>query len=82
MAVGLPIVTTAVGGLPGVVDEGKTGMLVPVEETALRNALATLADDRQLARTMGERARETALDRYSADRMVEAYLDLYREARS
>ncbi len=82
MAAGLPIVTTAVGGLPGVVDEGRTGRLVPVEETALRDALARLADDRQLARAMGERARETALDRYSADRMVEAYLDLYREARA
>jgi glycosyltransferase involved in cell wall biosynthesis len=82
MAAGLPIVTTSVGGLPSVIDEGKTGMLVPVEEAALRNALAALVDDRPLARTMGERARETALDRYSADRMVEAYLDLYREARA
>ncbi|HEY5928497.1 MAG TPA: glycosyltransferase [Kofleriaceae bacterium] len=82
MAAALPIVTTAVGGLPSVVDEGVTGMLVPVEEPALRNALAKLADDRNLARAMGERARETALDRYSADRMVEAYLDLYREAKS
>jgi glycosyltransferase involved in cell wall biosynthesis len=82
MAAGLPIVTTAVGGLPGVVDEGRTGMLVPVEEAALRSALAKLASDRQLARTMGVRAREAALDRYSADRMVESYLDLYRAARS
>jgi glycosyltransferase involved in cell wall biosynthesis len=80
MAAGLPIVTTAVGGLPGVVDDGATGMLVPVDEKALRDALMTLANDRQLARTMGEKARETALDRYSADRMVEAYLDLYRDA--
>ncbi|HEY5944170.1 MAG TPA: glycosyltransferase [Kofleriaceae bacterium] len=82
MAAGLPIVATSVGGLPSVIDEGKTGMLVPVDEMALRDALAKLEDDRQLARVMGERARETALDRYSADRMVEAYLDLYREARA
>lgn len=80
MAAALPIVTTAVGGLPSVVDEGVTGMLVPVDEAALRNALRTLADDRNRARAMGDRARETALDRYSADRMVEAYLDLYRDA--
>lgn len=81
MAAALPIVTTSVGGLPGVIDEGRTGMLVPIEEGALREALRKLAEDRPLARTMGERARDTALDRYSADRMVEAYLDLYREAR-
>jgi glycosyltransferase involved in cell wall biosynthesis len=82
MAVGLPIVTTAVGGLPSVVDEGKTGLLVPVDEVALSGALAKLAAHRELARTMGEAAREAALDRYSADRMVDAYLDLYARART
>jgi glycosyltransferase involved in cell wall biosynthesis len=81
MAVGLPIVTTAVGGLPSVVDEGKTGMLVPVEELALSAALAKLAAHRELATTMGHAAREAALERYSADRMVDAYLDLYARAK-
>jgi glycosyltransferase involved in cell wall biosynthesis len=80
MAAGLPIVTTAVGGLPSVVDEGVTGMLVPVEEDALRGALKKLVDDHALAKRMGEAARNTALERYSADRMVEAYLALYRGA--
>lgn len=80
MAAGLPIVTTAVGGLPSVVDEGKTGMLVPVDEDALRAALKKLVDDRALAKQMGETARRTALERYSADRMVDAYLALYRDA--
>jgi glycosyltransferase involved in cell wall biosynthesis len=82
MAVGLPIVTTAVGGLPSVIDEGKTGLLVPVDEIALSGALAKLAAHRELARTMGQAGREAALDRYSADRMVDAYLDLYAQARS
>jgi sugar transferase (PEP-CTERM/EpsH1 system associated) len=82
MAVGLPIVATAVGGLPSVIDDGKTGLLVPVEELALSAALAKLAAHRELAKTMGEAARETALHRYSADRMVDAYLDLYAQARS
>jgi glycosyltransferase involved in cell wall biosynthesis len=81
MAAALPIVTTAVGGLPGVVDEGKTGLLVPVDELALSGALAKLAAHRELARTMGQAAREAALDRYSADRMVDAYLDLYARAK-
>jgi glycosyltransferase involved in cell wall biosynthesis len=82
MAAGLPIVTTAVGGLPTVVDEGVTGLLTPVDEPALAAALATLATDRERARTMGARAREVALSRYSHDRMVDAYLDLYRQARA
>ena len=45
MAAGLPIVTTAVGGIPSVVDEGETGLLVPVDEAALSPALATLVGD-------------------------------------
>ncbi len=82
MAAGLPIVTTAVGGLPSVVDDGKTGLLVPVDETQLSAALAKLAAHRELAQAMGVAARETALHRYSSDRMVDAYLDLYARART
>jgi len=77
MAAGLPIVTTAVGGLPTVVDEGETGLLVPVDEAAFGKALGRLIDDRALAKRLGARAREVALSRYSSDRMVEAYLALY-----
>ncbi len=82
MAAALPIVCTNVGGLPTVVDEGVTGMLVPVDEAALSAALGKLANDHELARTMGAKARETALARYSHDRMVDAYLALYRQARA
>jgi glycosyltransferase involved in cell wall biosynthesis len=82
MAAGLPIVATAVGGLPGVVDEGVTGLLVPVDEQALGAALARLAHDRELARALGQKAREVALARYSYDRMVDAYLELYARARA
>ncbi len=77
MAAGLPIVATSVGGLPSVVDDGVTGLLVPVEEAAMSAALARLAGDHELARTMGVKGREVALARYSHDRMVDAYLALY-----
>ena len=80
MAAGLPIVATAVGGLPSVVEPGVTGLLVPVDEAAFGAALATLAADHTLARTMGARGREVALARYSHDRMVDQYLALYGEA--
>jgi glycosyltransferase involved in cell wall biosynthesis len=81
MAAGLPIVTTSVGGLPTVVDEGHTGLLVPVDERAFGQALGRLIDDRALAKQLGTNAREVALARYSSDRMVEAYLDLYAASR-
>jgi glycosyltransferase involved in cell wall biosynthesis len=77
MAAGLPIVTTSVGGLPSVVDDQQTGLLVPVDEGALSRALARLAADTERARAMGQRARQVALTRYSHDRMVDAYLALY-----
>ena len=80
MAAGLPVVATAVGGLPGVVDDGYTGLLCPVDEDALRHRLANLAGDRDRARAMGARAREVALARYSAERMLDDYLALYERA--
>ena len=80
MAAGLPIVTTNVGGLPGVVEDQVTGLVVPVDEHALGAALATLEADRTRARDMGARARTEALARFSSDRMVDAYLELYAQA--
>lgn len=82
MSAGLPIITTAVGGLPGVVDEGETGLLIPVDEAALAAALARLERDREGARAMGAKARQVALARYSHDRMVDEYLALYAQARA
>lgn len=81
MAAGLPIVTTGVGGLPGVVDDQRTGLIVEVDEHALSAALAALQADRGRARAMGARARRAALARFSSDRMVDAYLGLYDQAR-
>jgi len=78
MSVGLPMVCTAVGGVPLVVDEGETGFLVPKgDEGALRAALSRFAGDPRLAQLMGRRAREVAAQRYSAERMITEYLALY-----
>ena len=78
MASGLPIVSTAVGGIPTVVDEGVTGFLVPAgDSVAMRDRISTLVLDPALRTRMGERARAIALQRYSAERMVSDYLALY-----
>lgn len=81
MAAGLPIVTTGVGGLPSVVDDQTTGLVVPVDEHAFAAALATLEADRERARAMGAKARLVALARFSSNRMVDDYLVLYAQAR-
>lgn len=80
MAAGLPVVATAVGGLPTVIDDGVTGYLTAVDRGELAAALGKLLDDPPAARAMGARAREVALTRYSAERMCDDYLALYQQA--
>ena len=78
MAAGLPVVATSVGGLPGLIEDGVTGYLVPPnDEEALRRRLVALRDDRDTARAVGERGRAHVRRHYSREAMVERYLKLY-----
>lgn len=80
MAAGLPAVATRVGGIPEVVAEGETGLLVPPREpSALADALQTLAGDADRRAKMGERAR-TRVREFSADRTAERTRAIYLEA--
>lgn len=81
MAAGLPVVATAVGGVPQVIDAGETGWLVAYgDDAALRERMCALDADRDRARRCGAVARERALGRHSSRRMVDDYLDLDRKA--
>lgn len=63
---GLPVVGTAVGAVPDLVEDGVNGALVPPGDTeALADALRRLLADPDLRRTAGERSREIAADRYT-----------------
>ncbi|HEX8109650.1 MAG TPA: glycosyltransferase, partial [Kofleriaceae bacterium] len=78
MATGLPVISTAVGGVPSVIDDGQTGFLVPRgDEQALRDRAAALQADPAASRAMGQRARTAAVARFSAERMQRDYLELY-----
>jgi glycosyltransferase involved in cell wall biosynthesis len=78
MATGLPVVSTKVGGIPNVIDERQTGLLVPPgDEAALRDRIARLLSDPSVSRAYGERARTVVVARFSAERMQRDYLDLY-----
>jgi glycosyltransferase involved in cell wall biosynthesis len=80
MACALPIVATAVGGLPGVVPL-ECGVLVPSgQEAPLARAVGRLAADRALARRMGDAARRHALVRFSIERVADAYERIYSGA--
>jgi glycosyltransferase involved in cell wall biosynthesis len=77
-AAGVPSVATAVGGVPNVVDDGVTGVLVPPENPqALADAVMHLAEDAPLRETMGQSARERVVPNYGLETMVRQIEDLY-----
>lgn len=79
LAAARPVVSTNVGGVADVVDEGTTGFLVRRGDThALAERLAVLARDPERARRMGEAGREVMLSRYAVSRLVADVDALYR----
>ena len=78
MAAGLPVVASAVGGLLDLIDHGRTGLLVPpTDPEALAGALRSLIDDPDRAASIGRAARADVHQRYSFDRMIASFEDLY-----
>ncbi len=97
MAVGLPVVGSATGGIPEVVDHGVTGTLVPLDQAAdgtgtpldpetferdLGAALAALVSDPARAARMGEAARRRVEDHFSWDAVAERTIAVYRQVLS
>ena len=79
MALGKPVVATAVDGVPEVVRHRVTGLLVePGEEGALAEACLELARDREWAQRLGARARRVVQDEFSHERSGQALVDAYR----
>jgi glycosyltransferase involved in cell wall biosynthesis len=79
-AAGRPIAATAAGGTVEVVEDGRTGLLVPVgDEVALAGAVRRLVQDPELRARLGAAAREHVEATFGMDRMVAEYADLYTE---
>ncbi|MFI8183130.1 glycogen synthase [Actinacidiphila glaucinigra] len=86
MACGTPVVASAVGGIPEVVEDGVTGLLVPYEEkdseafeAGLAAAVDTLAGDRAAAARMGAAGRERAVAEFGWDAVARRTVGVYEE---
>jgi glycosyltransferase involved in cell wall biosynthesis len=78
MATGLPVVATAVGGVPELIVDQKSGLLVtPGDCDGLASAMLRLFRNADMRRTMAVCSAEQAFQAFSASRMARAYMDVY-----
>src|SRR5215472_1541198 len=78
LACGLPVIASAVGGIPELIDEGKRGFLFPAgDQAALTERIIQLLTVPMLKHIMGEQARSTAVDRFSVEGNLEELLKIY-----
>lgn len=81
MASSLPLVATSVGEVPTVVQDGKTGIVVPPENPdAVAAGIVDLLRDPEKRKRFGAAGRQLIEDEYSAERMTADYLRVYEEA--
>lgn len=79
MSWGLPVIATAVGGVPEIITHDMNGLLIaPGDIAGLGAAILRLASDARLRQRLGEAARATIETRFSLDAAVERLLQIYR----
>jgi glycosyltransferase involved in cell wall biosynthesis len=80
MIAGVPVLATAVGGVPDVVEDRRDALLVPPNDVpALADALIAVLDDAQLAARLCNAAQRRALAEYTPDAMAQRVGAVYRE---
>src|SRR4030095_11146842 len=80
MACEVPVIASRVGGLPEVVTDGETGYLSTVGDVNKMAAdAARLLSDEKLRKEMGQRARDSAIDRYRTDVVIPQYIEFYEQ---
>jgi L-malate glycosyltransferase len=83
MSTGLPMVATRVGGVQEIIEDGKNGLVVPTKHPEeLAQAILRLYRDQRLRRRLGEKARKTILERYTAEKVVNQYLETFESVKA
>ena len=79
-AAGVPVVASRVGGLVDLIEEGKTGLLVPSQNAdELAQAIFWVLENKASALKMGQAARRSIEEKFSAERMVAATIKIYEQ---
>lgn len=79
MAAGLPVVATNGGGVPEIVQDGQTGLLVPMNDVeAMADAVTRLLANPEMAREMGRKAQARARDAFSIERTARSVEAIYK----
>jgi colanic acid/amylovoran biosynthesis glycosyltransferase len=79
MAMKIPVISTNITGIPELVQDGISGILVPPKnERALTEAIIRLINDDTLRRYLGEKAREKVEERFDINKNILKYIDLFQ----
>jgi glycosyltransferase involved in cell wall biosynthesis len=80
MTAGKPVVATDVGGNPELVSDCQNGFLAPPSNpNALAEKMMLLINDPGLRRAMAQKSQEAARDKFSLEKMIENYENIYEE---
>lgn len=83
MSSGLPVVTTPVGAIPQIIQDGENGLLVNSGDVeGLAQALTTALSDSPATKQLGQRARDLVIEQYSIESIGQSYLDLFKQLTS
>ncbi|MFW9888698.1 MAG: glycosyltransferase, partial [Candidatus Thorarchaeota archaeon] len=79
MAAGVPVISTRVGDIPLLIEDGKDGILIKRSQNSFRSAIQLLLGDQSLARRIASSARQLVKDQFSLTMMGRTASRLYRD---
>lgn len=78
MASGVPVIASAVGSVPDLIEHGRNGLLIrPADALGLRDAICHIIDNKEESDAIAARGRATVLSRYTSERMALGYASLF-----
>jgi glycosyltransferase involved in cell wall biosynthesis len=79
MSAGVPVIASNVGGVPEVVRDRETGLLVENQPEAIAAAIRELLGNPELARLLATEGRRSVLERFTVEHMVRRTMEVYRQ---